>query len=405
MIHLYRLLGFFVYPLFFLMALFSKKTRAYLFGRKSELPKSTNIKPVWIHASSGEFEHAKFLIKKLKGKHPLQKIVVSYSSPSYFHTIEKFEFIDGYFPMPVDLKAPIHSIIKRVNPKAVLFARTDVWPELAHQLKGKKIPSFVFAKMEKDKKVFFSSSLSKLTYKKIDHISFVSEEDKTLFIKNNGIQDNLTVDGDPRIEEVLMRASHLEKKEHTSGKTIVLGSIWKEDLNNISKALTEKIKSEKLSQIIAAPHDPSIKHINEIKAAFKGLTHSLLSENKDTQVITVDRLGVLFELYSKAHISFVGGSFKKRVHSVIEPLSHGVPVLVGPYIDNNREAKAYSEDQSLFVRKCATEQEFKAQLEELLELNKSEYDGLTNEILESLISSKGASDKIIQKIEAVTTLE
>lgn len=52
-------------------------------------------------------------------------------------------------------------------------------------------------------------------------------------------------------------------------------------------------------------------------------------------------MGLLAELYTWASIAFVGGSFKKQVHSVMEPLVAGIPVLIGPYHENNREADQF----------------------------------------------------------------
>ena len=37
-------------------------------------------------------------------------------------------------------------------------------------------------------------------------------------------------------------------------------------------------------------------------------------------------------------MAFVGGSFRRSVHSVMEPLAAGCRTLVGPYHVNNREA-------------------------------------------------------------------
>ncbi len=55
-------------------------------------------------------------------------------------------------------------------------------------------------------------------------------------------------------------------------------------------------------------------------------------------ILIVDQVGILAELYTWADVGFIGGSFKKQVHSVMEALAAGLPVMVGPYHQNNREA-------------------------------------------------------------------
>ena len=62
-----------------------------------------------------------------------------------------------------------------------------------------------------------------------------------------------------------------------------------------------------------------------------------LARNAD--LIIVDRVGVLGDLYALADMAFVGGGFHGAgLHSVLEPAAFGVPVVFGPRIDNSREA-------------------------------------------------------------------
>ncbi len=401
MIILYRLIYLFFLPFFlFFGVLFSKKSRTYFMGRETNLPKSTNIKPIWIHASSGEFEHAKYLIRSIKEKYPLQKIVVSYSSPSYFNAVKSFKLIDGYIPMPLDLKGPISSLIKKINPKMILFSRTDLWPELMHQLESKEIPSVVFSRMEKTNSSLGEKLLSSLTYKKAGHISFVSETDKNRFIKKFGSHNSLSVDGDPRVEEVLNKIKELTPSVKQEGKTLILGSVWTDDLKQISKGIIQSLNNNSLQRVIAAPHDPTESHIAELENIFKDFTPSLYSKDSELQnrVVIIDTVGKLFNLYAEADIAFIGGSFKKRVHSVIEPLSHGIPVLVGPHIDNNTEAKIYSSKKS-YVKVSNNSPDFNQNLSALLALDKETLSELKISIKDSLSQSTGASDRIITLIE------
>jgi 3-deoxy-D-manno-octulosonic-acid transferase len=61
--------------------------------------------------------------------------------------------------------------------------------------------------------------------------------------------------------------------------------------------------------------------------------------DQSTDVIVIDRTGVLGDLYAIANIAFVGGAFHKAgLHSVIEPAAFGVPVLFGPGYAMSREA-------------------------------------------------------------------
>src|SRR5207244_11468691 len=59
----------------------------------------------------------------------------------------------------------------------------------------------------------------------------------------------------------------------------------------------------------------------------------------ETDVVIVDRRGVLGDLYGLADIAFVGGGFHDAgLHSVLEPAAFGAPVLFGPRSDMSRDA-------------------------------------------------------------------
>ena len=55
-------------------------------------------------------------------------------------------------------------------------------------------------------------------------------------------------------------------------------------------------------------------------------------------VLVVDKVGLLAKLYGVADITFVGGSFRGRVHNVMEPAAMGKPVVFGPTVQNAHEA-------------------------------------------------------------------
>ena len=58
-----------------------------------------------------------------------------------------------------------------------------------------------------------------------------------------------------------------------------------------------------------------------------------------TDVVLVDRFGVLGDLYAIADVAYVGGGFHSAgLHSVLEPASFGAPVLFGTQFHKSRDA-------------------------------------------------------------------
>jgi 3-deoxy-D-manno-octulosonic-acid transferase len=57
-------------------------------------------KPVWIHCASGEFEYAKPVVSRLRKKGI--PVLVTYFSPTYVDSIEKYEGVAASVPLPWD---------------------------------------------------------------------------------------------------------------------------------------------------------------------------------------------------------------------------------------------------------------------------------------------------------------
>src|SRR6185295_1700464 len=96
-------------------------------------------------------------------------------------------------------------------------------------------------------------------------------------------------------------------------------------------------------RLILAPHEPTPAHLASAEKQMDalGLRHARLSADgaASAEVVLVDRVGVLGELYALADVTWVGGGFGAAgLHSVLEPAAFGAPVLFGPRYANAREA-------------------------------------------------------------------
>jgi 3-deoxy-D-manno-octulosonic-acid transferase len=72
-------------------------------------------------------------------------------------------------------------------------------------------------------------------------------------------------------------------------------------------------------------------------------------------VVIVDRVGVLGDLYALADLAFVGGGFHAAgLHSVLEPAAFGTPVVFGPRHANSRDAGLLLEARAAAVASDTT---------------------------------------------------
>lgn len=346
MMFLYRFL---VAPLMTLLlpfaAIFNSKIRAGMRLRRQryDMPEFA-LRPVWIHASSGEFEYAKSVIRELKSRAPQIPIVVTYFSPTYARNIQAFAGVDFALPLPLDLPGPVSSFLRRVNPRCLLLARTDFWPEALRQTRARGIPIQVFSYTQKSGLSFFAKIFARWRLELVDHIHCVSDED-VANVQALGVRTPASRTGDTRYDQVLYRLTHpkdLPPELKPSLPTLIAGSTWPEDERVLLRAL-KPILQQQRAQLILVPHEPTESHIKDLKQKLEqeGLTYRLFSEEtswSDRHVLLVDQIGWLAELYAWCDFAFIGGSFRKTVHSVMEALGAGLPTFVGPLHTNNREA-------------------------------------------------------------------
>ena len=90
-------------------------------------------------------------------------------------------------------------------------------------------------------------------------------------------------------------------------------------------------------------HEPTPDHLSRITDWAKRSRHSIArlddANQRSADVVVIDRLGVLGELYALADIAFVGGGFHSSgLHSVLEPAAFGTPVIFGPQHEDSRDA-------------------------------------------------------------------
>ena len=355
MIFIYRI--FYSLVKYLLLKFHPVSLQSWLQLREKPLPQKTLQNSYWFHAASGEIEYCKSVIRLLKQKNPEAQIVVTYTSPSaekLFHNIKSE--VDLFLPLPWDQPQKIRELIDFLNPRILVFSRTDLWPELIHQAKSRNIPmGLVSALPEK--------TISQKWLRPM--FSFVS---------------TVEADGDTRFDQVFFRLSQESKFHITSSKkTFVCGSTWAQDEEALFPAFDELIK--KNLHIVLSPHDVSPANIARVRAEIEW--HGLKE-----YITLIDTVGVLADAYRTAHVAFVGGSFRDKIHSVMEPLCCGVPVLTGPFFTNNPEAIRY---ENRFVFPCKNTADLVANFEKCEALNKEQ---IQNEMLKN----RNASERVLALI-------
>ncbi len=359
-------------PLFYsvmrILALFNHKIAAGLNGRRhlfTELRQKTQglsaTRPrVWIHISSmGEFEQAKPVVKTIRHELPQAHIILSFFSPSGYLPALKYSDADLITYLPLDSYRGARKFIKLLQPDIHLIIRHDIWPNMQWHLRRSGIPSLLIdASMTPQglrSSTWFRFILRPIfaTFSEI-HVTTAGNGRTFEMIYEN--TQNIHVSGDTRYDQVCERALESGKidflrqggffiREHC----FVAGSTWPSDEKIILPALLDALKRHEHFSVIIAPHETTEEHLSGIEAAFRA--HEVrwirLSQFnaavRNFQVLLIDRIGLLANLYALGKMAYVGGGFGPGVHNVLEPAAHACAVLFGPRHHNSLEAVALAQ--------------------------------------------------------------
>lgn len=351
MMSLYRF--FYIFYFLFLITFgyfFSKKIKSLVRARleaKNTRPDKTQ-KTILIHAASGEAEYAFPVVRELKKRYPDCFIIFTFFTTSYEKKIRQQPEINLCLPLPFDFPGVTKTFLKAMAPDLVLISRTDMWPEFIYQCKQQKIPVILFSRTQKSSSILFKG-FSKWLLKQLTLISAVSKLDAKNLKELLGTSPTpeILIQGDTRWDQVFEKIRPIEDQPFLNEKFFVAGSVWPEDLKPLFKAW-----GKNLGKLVIAPHEPTEKLIQTLKHEFtvkdlKVLCYSdwRANPNQGFEVLIIDQVGVLYTTYLGAYGALIGGSFKSKVHSVMESLAAQTPAIVGPYYKNNREATVYSQIQ------------------------------------------------------------
>lgn len=366
---LYRIGYFTFWAISYAFLPFSKKLRLGLLGRRglekrlktareTWIQKGLPPSPHWFHfASAGELEQAIPIAEELKKRNPNTSILFTFFSPSGKKAVhlEKTRREKANRPLPwdaadylpLDLPWKVNRALEIINPKALILINRELWPTLISKAYERNIPIFLFSS-------FFPLNKAKMLkvwhpyLQYLKQIGTVGDSSTELLLKTDPELKVKSI-GDTRIERVLERktlqAAPPVWGEFLAGKKLFIGaSLWKQDFHALKPSLAKIAKDFPQWRICLVPHEPADSFITEIKnwgkeegISFRRFSHFLQTPDEVSPLI-MDQVGLLAELYRYSSLAFVGGSFKSRVHNVLEPAAYSNAIIVGPCIQNSFEA-------------------------------------------------------------------
>jgi 3-deoxy-D-manno-octulosonic-acid transferase len=313
---------------------------------------------VWVHAPSvGEGLQAKPVLEALRAEAPHWQLAYTFFSPSAERLARTLP-VDVADYLPLDRPGEVAAALDALRPAALVFAKLDVWPELALAAARRGVRlGLVSATVApgSSRLRWPARRWAEPAYRALDRIGAISEDDARRLELLGARREVIEVTGDTRYDSVAERAARLDRGREPVARlaaaapgafTVVAGSTWPADEAVVLPAFADLRDQVPAARLILAPHEPTPDHLAGIVQLATGLglprpvRLSQLGPQPATPVIVVDRVGVLADLYALADAAFVGGGYHRAgLHSVLEPAVFGVPVTVGPHWQMSRDAR------------------------------------------------------------------
>lgn len=384
-------------------SLFNKKAKLWVNGRrgwKEQLQKHTygldNV--YWFHcASLGEFDQAVPIMEKLKESNPSIHLVVSFFSPSGYEIKKDYSLASYTCYLPMDGVRNAKQFVSIVNPQKAFFIKYEVWASYFKELNRKNVPFYMVSSTFRENQIYFK------WYGKwfLNLLKLPSE----IFVQNKASKDLLsrfniesTLSGDTRYDKVKQNAQRKESNElielfKGEEQLLITGSSWEPEEFILSKAYSNYYK------LIIAPHNVEKGNINRIVNLFpSALKYSQANKDniKQSNVLIIDCIGILSNIYQYGDLAFIGGGFKNGLHNILEPATFGLPVIFGPHRDKYPESQDMIEHGSGFEIK--NDSEFK-QLINSLFTNSNHLEALKRKNLAFINDRLGAAEVVVKRLK------
>jgi 3-deoxy-D-manno-octulosonic-acid transferase len=305
---------------------------------------------LWMHAPSvGEGLQARPILELARSRRPDLQIAYTHFSPSAAAFARSLD-VDFTDYLPFDTPGDARAALDALQPTALVFSKLDVWPMITREARERDVRlGLVSATLARgsSRRSLGAGALLRDAYAALDVVGAIDEADADRLVQLGVRPQTITVTGDTRYDQVWARAQAVDRESPLlrrlrGSAIIVAGSTWPSDEAVLLHAFEGLRRADIDARLVIAAHEPTKKHVAELLAwaGRASLRADRLDDaTSDTDIVVVDRVGVLGDLYALADVAFVGGGFHAAgLHSVLEPAAFGAPVLFGPRFQDSRDA-------------------------------------------------------------------
>ncbi len=255
---------------------------------------------------------------------------------------------------PWDIPRVVARALDAVRPAGYATMETEIWPNMLFALARRGIPAFLVNGRISERSArtaLRAPAFWRMVYDCFTLLLVRSEADRDVLLSLGVSGSKVRVTGDCKVDALLMRRRSTDvasARELLFGPgtvpdgspLFIAGSTHEGEEEAALDAFRMVRSSRPGARLVLAPRHPD-RAARVFEAASAVAPSALLSSPppRTREIIVVDRIGVLFDLYSLADAAFIGGSLVDRGgQNIMEPAAFGVPLCHGPFMRDFTEA-------------------------------------------------------------------
>jgi 3-deoxy-D-manno-octulosonic-acid transferase len=310
---------------------------------------------IWLHAVSvGEVLAASRLVGELDRAFPGHCLVISTTTRTGQALARERFGAERVFYCPLDLPWAVRAYLKALQPKLLILAETEFWPNLLSGCFRRQIPVAVVNARISDRSWPRYRLLRRLWQpflSKLGRVLAQSETDAERLKAIGCRTERVSVAGNLKFDVRAAQeaeAARLLRIKANDLRLIVAGSTLEGEEAALVEIWPRLLEADPQLAMVLAPRHPerfgavaallARSGVSWVRRSdWQGKPAERIEPVRPGQIVLLDTIGELASVYSLAAVAFVGGSvIPAGGHNPLEPAQFGVPIVMGPHYANFR---------------------------------------------------------------------
>jgi 3-deoxy-D-manno-octulosonic-acid transferase len=348
-------------PWFLYQGIRRRKYFGSLRERLGALPVSFNLDAepsIWVHAVSvGEVLAARPLVDELRERYPGLRLFVSTTTVAGQQLAKRqLSQADAVFYFPIDFAWVVRRVFDRVRPRLLVLLEGEIWPNVLAEAARRGVKTAIVngrVSARSFPRYRVLAPLMRRVLANVETFCMQTDEDRRRITLVGADAGRVTVTGSLKFDAVHVPppSAHGRPRDRVlryfafapGRPVIVAGSTMRGEERPVLAAFRRIKATEPNALLILAPRHTDrfteVMHIARGEGfATTRRTELAIDADPRADVVVLDTIGELAQVYQLATVAFVGGSLVPTGgHNILEPAVHGRPVVFGPSMSNFAE--------------------------------------------------------------------